>query len=91
MVEFYDIFFSDLRNAFWKFIYAINEIPSDFNIKFIVCGEIKYDADANYPELPEDFEYSTEIRPPLELPTNPAYKIACELKKEGKLCKAVKF
>uniref|UniRef100_A0A914Z164 Ribosomal RNA methyltransferase FtsJ domain-containing protein n=1 Tax=Panagrolaimus superbus TaxID=310955 RepID=A0A914Z164_9BILA len=80
----------ELREAFWRFIYSITDIPSEFNVDYIVCGEAKYDADANYPELPEDFEYSTEVKPPLMLPTNPAYKIACELKKQGKLCKTGK-
>uniref|UniRef100_A0AC35F2I1 Ribosomal RNA methyltransferase FtsJ domain-containing protein n=1 Tax=Panagrolaimus sp. PS1159 TaxID=55785 RepID=A0AC35F2I1_9BILA len=80
----------DLKDLFWKFIYSINDIPSDFHVGYIVCGDAKYDADANYPELPEDFEYSTEVKPPLMLPTNPAYKIACELKKLGKLCKTVR-
>ena len=50
-------------------------------VPFMVCGDLSgWDSDRTY-NLDENYTYTEPVRPP----TNPAYKHAVELKREGKL------
>lgn len=82
---------NEIYEQFWPYIQSLTTtIPSNFTFKFERCGNLLYDADANYPEVDEDFKKKFNIDqdkplPVLQLPTMPAYKIACELKKSNNL------
>ena len=50
-------------------------------VPFMVCGDLSgWDADRTY-DLEEGYSYTEPVRPP----TEPAYKHAIELKRDGKL------
>jgi len=83
---------SELYDKFWPFVESHKEVPSEFTFEFIPCGTLEYDADANYPEVDNDFEEKFKVKgdTPLQviqLPTMPNYKVACELKKSNNLAK----
>ena len=50
-------------------------------VPFMVCGDLSgFDSDRSY-NLDENYSYTEPVRPP----TNPAYKKAVELKRDGKI------
>ena len=50
-------------------------------VPFMVCGDLSgWDSDRTY-NLDENYTYTEPVRPP----TNPAYKKAVELKRDGKI------
>ncbi|XP_067141362.1 tRNA (cytidine(32)/guanosine(34)-2'-O)-methyltransferase-like [Centruroides vittatus] len=71
-----------------RFSYPLEHVdgPNRTVVPFIACGDLSgFDADRSYPLDIEGREY--EYRSPVQIPIDPPYKKACELKKRDKLTK----